>query len=262
MTGSLLAAWPAPPSLNRHLPLWYQVAHHLLMAIRGRAPEASLRLPTEAELARHYGVSLITVREALRWLEAEGMISRQRRRGTFVNPDVPAGRTLMLSGSLQTVFDQQQATEVDVLDQSVTPVPAGLAARFPDQAEVMAFRRLRRHEGTPVSRAVNYLPLEIGRRVPVDMLRHWPMTRVLQEALGLPIARIEDTVQAQLATPELCPLLDIPLLSPVLFFTGVTLDAAGSTLDLAQIHYRGDRFRFSVSFDVPATAPEQKGGPR
>jgi len=261
VTGPLPSALPAPPSLNRHLPLWYQVAHHLLAAIRGRRPDAPLRLPTEVELARHYRVSLITVREALRWLEAEGMISRQRRRGTFVNPDVPASPTLMLSGSLQTVFDQQQATEVDVLEQAVVPVPPELAARFPNRSELMRFRRLRRHEGVPVSHAVNHLPVEHGARVPADLLRRWPMTRVLQEALGLAIARIEDTVEAQLATPALLPLLDVPLLSPVLLFTGITLDRQGDAVDVAQIHYRGDRFRFSVSFDVPVTAPGKEGEP-
>ncbi len=47
-------------------------------------------------------------------------------------------------------------------------------------------------------------------------------------------------------------LLDVPLLSPVLLVTGVTFDASGRVIDLAQIQYRGDRFRFRVSFDVPA----------
>ncbi|MCL2733123.1 MAG: GntR family transcriptional regulator, partial [Actinomycetia bacterium] len=47
----------APDSLvlNRKLPLWYQVSQSLRASILGRHPDAPLRLPTEDDLARHYG---------------------------------------------------------------------------------------------------------------------------------------------------------------------------------------------------------------
>lgn len=78
----------APDSLvlNRKLPLWYQVSQSLRASILGRSPEASLRLPTEEQLAAHYGVSVLTMRQALKELEEEGLISRHRRRGTFIEP--------------------------------------------------------------------------------------------------------------------------------------------------------------------------------
>lgn len=78
----------APDSLvlNRKLPLWYQVSQSLRASILGRTPDASLRLPTEEQLAAHYGVSVLTMRQALKELEEEGLISRHRRRGTFIEP--------------------------------------------------------------------------------------------------------------------------------------------------------------------------------
>ena len=66
----------------------------------------------------------------------------------------------------------------------------------------------------------------------------------------MPIARIEDRLEAQLATPEVARLLEVGLLSPILFFTGVSREALGRVVDVARIHYRGDRYRFSVAFDV------------
>ncbi len=47
-------------------------------------------------------------------------------------------------------------------------------------------------------------------------------------------------------------LLCVPLLSPILTFTGVTLDRDRQAVDVAEIACRGDRFRFAVSFDVSA----------
>ena len=64
-------------------PLYYQLEMLLRRAIEmGEFPEG--RLPTEEALAKHHGVSRLTVRGALRRLEEDGLILRQRARGTFV----------------------------------------------------------------------------------------------------------------------------------------------------------------------------------
>lgn len=72
---------PHPPAfapdslvLNRKLPLWYQVSQSLRASILGRPQDASARLPTEEQLAAHYGVSVLTMRQALKELETEGLI--------------------------------------------------------------------------------------------------------------------------------------------------------------------------------------------
>lgn len=84
----------APDSivLNRKLPLWYQVSQSLRASILGRSAQDPLRLPTEEQLAEHYGVSVLTMRQALKELENEGLITRHRRRGTFIEPTAQRGR--------------------------------------------------------------------------------------------------------------------------------------------------------------------------
>jgi GntR family transcriptional regulator len=42
----------------------------------------------------------------------------------------------------------------------------------------------------------------------------------------------------------------VPLLSPILHYTGVTCDERGEVIDVAVIHYRGDRFSFTVTLDA------------
>jgi GntR family transcriptional regulator len=244
----------APDSivLNRKLPLWYQVSQSLRASILGRSPEEPLRLPTEERLAEHYGVSVLTMRQALKELEDEGLISRHRRRGTFIEPGVRRGAPVRLLGSVDAIVAQQSGMTTELLEHGRVPVPAGLAEYFPDLAEVAAYHRLRSDEktGEPTNHAVNHIRPDLAERIdPGDLVR-WPMTKVLRDVVKADISRITDTVQARLADPETARLLDVPLLSPILHYTGVTYDSAGRVLDVAVIHYRGDRFSFTVTLDA------------
>ncbi|MEV4435710.1 GntR family transcriptional regulator [Streptomyces sp. NPDC049555] len=243
---------PDSLALNRKLPLWYQVSQSLRASILGRRPEDPLRLPTEDALAEHYGVSVLTMRQALKELEAEGLISRHRRRGTFIEPSARRGAPVRLLGSVDTIVAQQSGERTDLLDHGPVPIPPDLAEHFPDLTEAVAYRRLRRDGagGEPTNWAENVVRPDLARRIDVADLVRWPMTKVLRDTVGVTISRITDTVEARLADPETARLLQVPLLSPILHYTGITYDDAGRVVDVARIRYRGDRFSFTVTLEA------------
>ena len=110
-----------PPRFSGSLPLWYQLAQSLRTAILGLGQGGPTRLPTEVEFARHYGVSLTTVRQALGSLAADGLITRHRRRGTFINPAALRSRALRVLGSADAIMAQQSGDEVRVLGRDQVP---------------------------------------------------------------------------------------------------------------------------------------------
>jgi GntR family transcriptional regulator len=246
-----------PSGVSGKLPLWYQVSQSLRAFVVYRRSEEPTRLPTEAALARHYDVSLATVRQALSGLEAEGPISRHRRRGTFINPRAPGtdpratdSRSLRVLGSVDTILAQQVSDEVRLLGRTTGAVPASLSDRFPGQAEVTCFRRLRSDAGEPFSYAENFLPISYADRIADTDLAAAPMTMVLRDKLGLKLSRIENSVEAQRTTPHMAKLLGANPADPVLVSTNLTFDADGLVVDAALLHYRSDRFRFSVGVDL------------
>lgn len=232
------------------LPLWYQVGQSLRAYIADRAGGEPVRLPTENALAAHYGVSVATVRQALAGLEADGLVSRHRRRGTFATPKAREDRALHLLGSADAVFAQQASDEVRLLGRGTGPVPPALARWFPGVAEVAVFRRLRYERGAVLSYAENFVPLPVADRILDADLVAAPMTMVLRDVLGLTLARIENAVEARTAPPQLAGLLGLAPADPVLLSTNVVFDAGGAVVDVALIHYRGDRFRFTVSVEL------------
>lgn len=243
---------PDSLTLNRKLPLWYQVSQSLRASILGRSPHEPLRLPTEDRLAEHYGVSVLTMRQALKELESEGLISRHRRRGTFIEPSARRGAPVRLLGSVDAIVAQQSGERTTVLGHGPAPIPAELAEHFPGLRETTAYRRLRSDAagGEPTNWAENFVRRDVAERIDVADLARWPMTKVLRDAVGVRISRITDTVEARLADPETARLLRVPLLSPILHYTGVTYDDTGRAVDVARIHYRGDRFSFTVTVDA------------
>jgi GntR family transcriptional regulator len=238
-------------TLNRKLPLWYQVSQHLRACVLARRPGDPARLPAEGVLAEHYRISVMTMRQALKELEDEGLIVRHRRRGTFVTESAGV-RPLRLLGSVDAVVSQQASDDVLVMATDRTAPPAEFAAHFPPGcADLVRFRRLRKENGEITSYAENYVVAEHGSRIDLDDLKTMPMTAVLRDRLGVRIGLVENTAEATLPSPEIASLLELPLTSPVLYCVGIIRDVGNRVVDIASIHYRGDRFKFAVTFDTP-----------
>ena len=73
-------------------PVYKQIADHLRDAIaRRRLPEGE-QLPSEAQLMEHYGVARMTIRNALRLLQDEGLTTAEHGRGVYVRARPPVRR--------------------------------------------------------------------------------------------------------------------------------------------------------------------------
>ena len=235
---------------SRKLPLWYQLSQILRSEILGGQLAPASQIAPEVQLAKRYGVSVITVRQALKSLEADGLISRHRGRGTFVSPTLRTRKELQLIGSVETIITQQWSEETLVLEQSLMPVPPALAPLFGAHGEVSLFRRLRREAGAPFSYALNYVLPEYGNQMDPEALRRYPMLKILRDVIGVKLKHVQISAEAQLASHEVAQLLEVELLSPVLFFSGMVYDERDRVVDVPWIYYRADRFKFTVDLDV------------
>src|SRR5262249_26473857 len=69
---------------NLPVPLYHQLRCVLADAIESGQWKSGEQLPTEDQLAANFGVSKITVRQALQELASAGYVRREQGRGTFV----------------------------------------------------------------------------------------------------------------------------------------------------------------------------------
>jgi len=121
------------------------------------------RLPAQQELADGFGVTLMTLRQALASLEADGLVWAARGRGTFV-----ADRPVDISvGNLSSFAQQMHSSGVDMctetLDSSVVAAdhhPAASAALGLDD-QLCCITRRRSVDGVAISLQRSYLDPQI-----------------------------------------------------------------------------------------------------
>jgi GntR family transcriptional regulator len=151
-------------ALNRHsaLPLWAQLLDELRHRVASGGPDA--RLPTENELMAEFGVSRNTVRTALGRLQAEGLLERERGRGTFV-ARVELERRLPGPYSLAHSIQESGLEEhSDVRARRIVHPPAHAAASLglPAGESVVFIARLRYAGDEPVAIDRSWLPRSLA----------------------------------------------------------------------------------------------------
>ena len=170
----------------------------------GRYP-ADAPLPAQRELGEEFDVSLMTVRQAIQALEADGLLETRHGVGTFVRrPAFAYGLTGLRSLS-QELVEQGIELETEVLDSGLVVPPGDVNARLgvAEGVRVLAVERLRSTrtpsgEPVPLLLQTSYLPEGL---VDVEALRRRSLYRLLEES-GRPVRRAGETIQAVALTAE------------------------------------------------------------
>ena len=233
-------------SINRQskLPLYQQLYDVLRGNItRGEWKPGDL-IPAESELIEQYGVSRITVRQVLDMLVQEGLIYRQRGRGSFVaHPTVEQ----VLQRLVSFTDDMRQrgfAASTRVLFSGLLPAPQGIAAELevPEGEEMARIDRLRLADGEPMCLEQSYL---VHRHLP-GVLKHDLAARSLREIkvneYGIRWSRARQTIQAIQATPELAHALSIKIGAALLFIERVSYSQDDVPVEFLRVYYRADRY--------------------
>lgn len=213
------------------------------------------QFPTEQALCAEFGVSRETVREALRPLEQDGLISRHRGRGSFVLRPPARRADRRLTGMVEDYSDLHLDTDAAVLDAGPMTATAELAEAMGLTAGAALFRisRLRRFEHQPLAFHDAFLPADLGGRVALLDLSHTSILHELQVTLGLPCAEAFQRIEALAADPPLARALDVQLGAPLLQITRRVAAGAVPQPVLFRSQFRADRYFYTV--DVAAARP-------
>lgn len=211
--------------VDERVPKYLQIHGELLDRITsGQWPPDSL-LPSQQELAAQFGVSIMTLRQALQLLADDGLIQARHGSGTYVS-----ARYAYDLGHLRSFADDLAAQGAKittrVLAAGLAAAPADVAARLAAPAGVLRLRRLRLSAGRPVILQTSYLPAALADVIDPDELTRRGLYALLA-GHGLAIARASETLTPITLAPDDARDLARATASPALLSHRISFTAAG-----------------------------------
>ena len=244
--------------------VYRQIADHLRTAIaKGRLREGE-QLPSEVGLMGHYGVARMTIRNALRVLQDEGLVTAEHGRGVYVRARPPVRRLASdrfaqrhrKEGKAAFLAEAEQSEahpSVDMIQVTEASPPADVAERLGLAEDDSAVVRSRRYslDGRPVETAVSYIPADLARGTPISDPNPGPGGIYARlEEHGHTLARFTEEVTARMPTPDEARLLSLSPGVPVFRLVRTAYDTDGRAVEVCDTVMASDAYL--LAYELPA----------
>jgi GntR family transcriptional regulator len=251
----------------RPRPRYQRIADDLRERIVGGTLPPGLRLDNQRQLARHFGVTLMTLRQALDVLERDRLISRRHGLGTFVaapSIDYDILHLRRLAGDLAALGDP---VDTRFVQSRFGPAERRVAEALGlgRRARVFLLDRVRLLDRHPMGLQRSFVPAALGEEVAKADLTATALGHVLEFKLGLTIARARETISTIRLGPQEARELGCRSGLPAFFSERISYTSDGRPVVLDRVFIPGDRFRITreLQFDGRAGRPvESEGRPR
>jgi GntR family transcriptional regulator len=244
--------------------VYKQIADHLRAAIAAGSLAAGEQLPSEAQLMEHYEVARMTVRNALRLLQGEGLITAEHGRGVYVRARPPARRLPSdrfaawhrREGKAAFTMDAEQAgaqSTVDMIKVTEGRPPAEIADLLELGSRDRALVRSRRYllDGRPVETAVSYVPADLANGTSIADPNPGPDGIYAQlEEQGHILDRFSEEISARMPTPDEARVLSLQPGVPVFRLVRTAYDIDGRAVEVCDTIMAADAY--VLSYDLPA----------
>jgi GntR family transcriptional regulator len=217
-------------------PVHVNIHDDLKMRLRNAEWAAGERLPSEAELAAHYGVARMTVRQAIGALAAEGVLVRRQGIGTFAAQQQSAEGRDELHAFAHEMLRQGHEIQTRLIKASVERPPpvAREALRLRDSAACVMVRRVRLVDGCPAIVQSSWLPYSRFAGLDTDPLRDGSLYATLEMRYGVRIARTRLVFTALPVDEAEAAALGLQSDEPVLVIERTAYDGANHAVEFAE----------------------------
>lgn len=231
-------------SRSSKLPLYQQIYEILRSEILTKHWKPGDMISPESELVAQYHVSSITIRQALEMLEKDGLIYRQRGRGTFVaHPSLEQNLTRIISFT-EDMHRRGCKPGTKVMLSDLVPASADIAKMLQvDPGDELArVKRLRLADGEPMSVEESYLVHRYCQGILKHNFATKSMRLTLEQEFNIRLVQAKQTIHAIHAPSDLVNSLSIKSGAALLYIERVTFSQYDLPIEFLRTWYRGDRY--------------------
>ena len=234
---------------NSHIPYYIQLIEALKEKIQSGEWQAGDQIPSEPDLCESYGVSRTVVRQSLREIELEGLITRRKGKGTFVSePKLSESLAQKLTGFYQDMVERGHTIETHVLHHEVVPAEKKVAEYLGVRpgTTVVDIKRLRFIKDEPIVLVTSYLPLHLCPDLAEADITNKSLYEFLENECGVIIAYGRRSIEAVAADQKEANLLQIEVGAPLILLDSVSYLEDDTPIEYYHAVHRGDRSKFEV----------------
>lgn len=235
---------------SSHVPLYVQIMRYLTEEIEKGTYGEGEQIPPETALAAEFGVSRITVTNAIQRLVQDGTLYRLRGRGTYVSAKKKLEHRL---SSLISFTDEMHSRGFTphnlIVEHALTKPPdrvrAGLGLN-PD-ALTWKLKRVRYADDEPMAIQTSYLPERLFPGLSREKLENRSLYQFLQAEYGIQMEEAEERYNVIIIQKEEeAKMLNVSRESPALFCLRISCLQANIKFEYTESILRGDRYILSV----------------
>ena len=228
-------------------PLYLQLYTVLKNDLENGVYKKGERIPTEAELSQKYGVSRITLRNALDKLVRDNYLVRYRGRGTFVKSEkytrsiaenlgfTEMCHRLGCTAGAKTIKPViENATKEDIEE-----------LQLAEGANVFVLERIRYMNNVPVALECGRYTDQYSFLMEEDLNTH-SLYQLLAEKYQMSFGDCTRRIEITYATYRLSKYLNVPIDYPLLYMYGIVYDNDGRPAYRNQQYIVGDKFTLTL----------------
>ena len=242
-------------TLSNSAPYYKQIKQEIYSRIqRGEWKEGD-RIPSERKLCEQFGISRITVRQAISQAVNEGILKSYPGKGTFIIKK-KASRGFFVNKDFSTMIrelgKEPRSKILESKKVTVTIENIRLTEIF-DITQFVNLTILGLGDDEPLIYYSSYFPCELGEKM-VEMAkqrvaRGLPFSTydLYKDNVGVFPSKAHQTYESVLANKKISKILNIPDTSPAFFIKSVFYTLDDKPLEYREATYRGDRFIFHAA---------------
>jgi GntR family transcriptional regulator len=245
----------------RGVPMYLKVAETIKNRIHSYTYQRGEWIPAAKDLAQEFGVSTITIRNAVERLIQEGYLTARQGAGTRVTFPEQKKVEIQISGNFRDWLDSASGRsprlKIEIVD--IIPFQAPQSIRTLLDAgrdePVGRLRRLRRYHGQVVSYYINFFRAEHLRRLTRGKLTQRSFIEVFQESTGIRLKRLEQRVESTIAEMDLAKVLQTDYGAPLFFIENIYYANQNKPMVATHMYYRGDSYVYKAAISLAGNPP-------
>ena len=243
---------------NIPIPYHYQLRELLRDEIASGRWEVGGRLPSERELCDAFNLSRTTIREAIDALVNEGLLRREKGRGTFIAEPKITEKWLEAADSFtESMMQQGYQIETQVLNLIAEPSPYNVSRelRLRTGESVIVLDRLRLILQEPILLVTSYIPEKYCPSLVDEDFSQQSLYQVLRDKYNIRITSAKRIMEAVAANEFEANLLHLRQGAPLMLIESTAFLEDGTPIEYFKARHRGDRTRFEVESYKQVIAP-------